>query len=125
MTLSGNNANRVLRVNPGNALTVKGLTIADCQIANLGAGISFSGSGVLRIIDSTLQDNVSSASGAGLFLDPDPKADGTFAVHVSTSEPLTSWPTLTKIRSRWTKTRKSGSQILRSNPQRKGGLISI
>ena len=63
--LSGNNAVRVMLVNPGAVLTVKNLTVANGSDPSIGAGI-YNQSGILTIVNSTFSGNgVSGRAGGG------------------------------------------------------------
>ena len=64
LTISGNNASRVMNVSAGAMLTVKGVTITDgngvgATAARSGGGIFVARSGVLTLTDSTVRNNSS------------------------------------------------------------------
>ena len=78
VTLSGNNANRVLFVNGGASLTVRHLTIADGSTPSAGAGALVTPGNSLIVEDSTFSGNSSTNPGGAIF------NDGTLTITGST-----------------------------------------
>jgi len=68
LTVSGNHASRVFNIT-GTNVTISGLTIANGQSAENGAGINAAGSpgSVLTISDCVVNNNSTTASGGGIF----------------------------------------------------------
>jgi CSLREA domain-containing protein len=64
MTISGNNASRVLQVAGGTTLDLKDVTVADGAGVGTGAGI-FNAGGTLTVTDTTFSGNAAGAVGSG------------------------------------------------------------
>lgn len=77
LTLDGNNATRVLKINAGVIASINGLTIARASVASSGAAISNSG-GILSVTDSTFVDNHAVAFGGAIL-----NQDGTVTINSS------------------------------------------
>ncbi len=78
ITVSGNHAVRVMRVNGGAQLTLEHLTVADGS-GGSGGGISINNTGTLTVSHSTFSGNSASTSGGGIYND-----GGTLAITHST-----------------------------------------
>jgi CSLREA domain-containing protein len=83
LTVSGNNASRVFRIDTGNTVTLDGLTIANGQVSGsfptgFGGGI-FNDQATLTVSNSTVRNNSGTGNGGGIF-----NNSGTLTVSYST-----------------------------------------
>src|SRR5262249_34311287 len=82
ITVSGNNAQRVFHSEKNTNVTISGLTIANGNVADFGAGIESDGS--LTLLNSTLNNNTATKGGGGIYFVVNKTGSATLTVTNST-----------------------------------------